>query len=271
MRLKDRTREFLREPLLHFLLGGALIFAFFAWKGEPVDPASRTIDVSREVQAQIALTFERTMQRPPTDQELDGLIDQYVREEVLYREAIRLGLDVDDPVVRRRLAKKMDFLAAASAETAQPSDDELEAWIKAHPNRFVADSQLSFDQVYFQQRPKEDVARKRLASDWRDAGEPVSLPASVDNRTREAVVAQFGREFVDTVLELKPGANWQGPIQSGLGWHFVRLRQIEQGELPSLEEQRELATADWYRGTAERREQEAYRLLREAYTVKVEK
>lgn len=262
------AQQALREPLVHFLLGGLAIFAFFAWRGEPADPASRVIDVDRETQAQIALTFERTMQRPPTDQELDGLIEQYVREEVLYREALRLGLDADDPVVRRRLAKKMDFLATSSAETAQPSEAELQAWYAAHPTRFAEDARLSFDQVYFRQRPDAAV-RAELAGDWRKVGEPVSLPASVEDRAREAVVAQFGPEFADTLLEMEPGDEWQGPIRSGVGWHFVRLRKAVAGTLPPLEAKRDHVIEDWRRETAQQREEEAYQLLRDAYTVTI--
>ena len=142
-------RALLKEPLVHFLVLGGLIFAWSAWRGEPVDPAERTIEVDREQQALIALDFERTMQRPPTDAELDGLIGRWVREEVLYREALRLGLDSGDPVVRRRLAKKMDFLAASEAELAQPTDAELREWYSANGALFSGGGTLSFAQRYF--------------------------------------------------------------------------------------------------------------------------
>ena len=269
MKANTRIEQVLREPLVHFLAGGALIFALFAWRGEPADPASRSIDVDRDTQAQIALTFERTMQRPPTDLELDGLIEQYVREEVLYREALRLGLDADDPVVRRRLAKKMDFLATSSVEAAEPTDAQVQAWYEAHPGRFAEDARLSFDQAYFAARPDEAAVRRSLASDWRSAGDPVSLPATVEDRPRKAVVAQFGPEFADALLAMTPADEWQGPIRSGVGWHFVRVRDIAAVRLPPLDDVRGEVVEDWRRGTVQRREDDAYAVLRDAYSVTV--
>ena len=269
MTLQDRARLALREPLVHFLLGGALIFAFFAWQGEEADPASRVIEVDEEVQAQLALTFERTMQRPPIDAELDLLIERHVREEVLYREALRLGLDAGDPVVRRRLAKKMDFIAASSAQASEPGDAELAGWFAANAARYAADTTLTFDQVYFAEQPDAAAARKQLAQDWQAAGDPVSLPASVEARPLASVAAQFGQAFADRVAAMAPGNGWEGPIQSGVGWHFLRLREVDPGEIPSLDSLRERVIEDWRLETSAAREEDAYRLLREAYEVRV--
>lgn len=271
MPLPATARQVLREPLTHFLIGGALIFAFFLWRGEEADPASRTIDVTPQVQAQIALDYERTMQRPPTDQELDGLIEQWVREEVLYREALRLGFDANDPVVRRRLAKKMDFLAASSAETDEPSDAELEQWYRENAARYARDLRLSFDQVYFAEKPDPAAVLPRLRQDWQAAGEPASLPASIEARDKAQVAAQFGAAFADELATMKPGDAWQGPIASGLGWHFIRLRKVEPGSIPPLQEIRPRVLEDWRLVTAREREEQAYQLLRDAYAVKIER
>lgn len=268
---KERAQAALREPLVHFLLGGALIFAFFAWRGEEADPASRVIDVNREVQAQIALTYERTMQRPPTDAELDVLIERWVREEVLYREALRLGLDSGDPVVRRRLAKKMDFLAASSAQAIEPTDAELTEWFEANAARYAEDARLSFDQVYFAARPNADAVKPRLAEEWESAGEPASLPPSIESRDLSAVAAQFGEQFGEQLAGMDADGEWTGPIQSGVGWHFVRLRAVSIGAVPALETVRERVVEDWRRATAATREEEAYGLLREAYQVEIDR
>lgn len=271
MALKDSARQALREPLVHFLIGGALIFAFFAWRGEEADPASRLIEVNREVQAQIALDYERSMQRPPTDAELAALTERWVREEVLYREALRLGFDAGDPVVRRRLAKKMDFLATSSAEAVEPTEAELKQWYGANAARYASDLRLSFDQVYFAARPDLGNILPRLREDWQAAGEPVSLPASVEARDKAQVAAQFGEDFAGKLARMKPDGNWQGPIASGVGWHFVRLRGAEPGRVPELASIRQRVIEDWRLATAREREEAAYRLLREAYTVKIEK
>ncbi|GAA4044553.1 peptidyl-prolyl cis-trans isomerase [Parerythrobacter jejuensis] len=274
MTLEERARQWVREPLVHFLLGGLLIFALFAWRGEETDPASRLIDVDRETQAQIALQFERTVQRPPTDSELDGLIEQWVREEVLYREALRLGLDAGDPVVRRRLAKKMDFLAASSAEAVEPSDSELEEWFAANAARYADKSTASFDQVWFAQAPDTDAVTAQLQSageDWRSVGEPVSLPAVVEERQLQAVGAQFGTAFADELAAMEVGNAWSGPVRSGLGWHMVRLRARKSESIPALADIRQRVTNDWRLATAQSREDQAYALLRDAYTVEIDR
>ena len=140
-------RKLLRDPLAHFLIAGAAIWGVLALVGEPVDPASRTIGLSRERQAGIALGFERMMGRPPTDAEMDTAIERWVREEVLYREALRLGLDEGDAVVRRRLATKMDELAGAEAEVATVSDEVLGQWLADRASLYARDGSMTFEQV----------------------------------------------------------------------------------------------------------------------------
>lgn len=259
------------EPLVHFLIAGAVIFAVFAWRGEVADPSSRTISVDREQQAQIALGFERMMQRPPTDAELDIQIERYVRDEVLYREALRLGLDRDDAVVRRRLAQKMDMLASAQAETAQPSDAVLHAWHRAHPERFTDATRYSLDQLWFESQDKASAAARRLGSakDWRQIGQPISLPASVVDEARDEVLARYGEQFLAAIDRLEPGEVWQGPVPSGLGWHLVRLRAREPGKPRPFSEVAERVENDWRTSTIAARREQAYRLLRDAYRVDI--
>ena len=259
-------RGLLREPLVHFLIAGAAIYLTLGWFGNPVDPASRTISLSDDERAGIALGFERTVGRPPTDAEMDGLIERWVREEVLYREALRLGLDSDDAVVRRRLSTKMDELASASAETASVDEETLEKWLAAHPQRFVEDGTVSFDQRYF---ASEDSARAALAA-ANPRGFPISLPASVEKRDRREVREVFGQQFAEGLAALEPDDRWQGPIPSGFGWHLVRLRAREPGELPPLANVRDRVEADWRNATIAERREEAYRTLRNAYRIETE-
>ena len=265
-------KQLLREPLVHFLLGGLVLYAMLAWRGDPVDPTSRAIDVSKEQQAQLALQFERTMQRPPTDAELDNLVSQYVREEVLYREAIRLGLDSDDAVVRKRLAQKMDGLAASQAENAQPDEGELKQWLAEHRSRFAPEASFSFDQLWF---AKEEAARRALGrlqdgADWQALGEAISLPRSMVATARRDVEARFGRGFAAALDKPAVGDNWLGPISSGFGFHLVRLRARESAETAPLDQIRDEVENDWRSATIAARKDEAYRVLREAYRVNVE-
>lgn len=260
-----------REPLVHFLLGGLLIFALFAWRGEPVDPASRTIRIGQEDQAQLALGFERMMARPPTDAELDALTARWIRDEVLYREALRLGLEADDPVIRRRLAQKMDAIAASAADAEQPSDAVLGEWLRAHPDRFTPDTALTFDQLYFADAAaaRGALARLRGGADWRGEGQAVSLPRSFEAAGRTEVASQFGDELARALEDMKPGSAWRGPVETPLGYYLVRLRERQRGALPALAEVRQRVDDDWRAETERARKDAGYRLLREAYSVEV--
>lgn len=262
-----------REPLVHFLVAGAVIFALFAFRGGDIDPESRTIDIDRETQAQIALGFERLMSRPPTDAELDAQIDRYVREEILYREALRLGLDSDDAIVRRRLAQKMDMLASARAEIEQPSEETLQQWHDDHAERFAEETRYSFDQLWFESEAAATRAKSRVTAtaNWQALGERISLPASLASEDRDDVLDRFGERFVAELDRIDPDGSWQGPILSGFGWHLVRLSERVNGEVPPLSAIRDDVIDDWRSATIERRREAAYQVLREAYSIQIER
>lgn len=263
----------LREPLVHFLIAGAVLFAFFAWKGEPADPSSRDITITQEDRARLSLQWQRTMQRPPTDAELDSLTETWLREEVLYREALRLGLDRDDAVVRKRLANKMDYLATSIAETVQPSQDTLETWLADNPQRFAEDTRYSFDQLYFAEKTGAEAAVKKLAggADWAAVGESISLPQTVEAEDSAAAKKRFGIAFLEQLNSGTADGSWSDPVPSGFGWHVVRLRAREVGAVPPLADIRDRVENDWRNQTLAQRRDDAYQLLRDAYTVDIQK
>ena len=269
MPTRDRLKSWLREPLVHFLIGGLFLWLFLAWQGEEADPASRTISITQEDRARMALQWQRMMQRPPTDAELDGLTQSWLREEILYREALRLGLDRDDAVVRKRMANKMDFIAVTMAETATPDDGVLQAWLKDHPQRFATDVRYSFDQLYFAEKPAAEAAL-RSGDPARDA-QAISLPATLDASPARRVEQQFGRAFVEGLNAMQPGSDWQGPVPTGFGWHLVRLTARDAGTPPAFAQIRERVLTDWRAQTMEQRRADAYGLLRDAYDVTVER
>lgn len=259
-------RDLLRDPLAHFLLAGAAIWGIVTLVGDPVDPAERTIVLSRERQAGLALGFERMMGRAPTDAELDAAIDRWLREEVLYREALRLGLDQGDAVVRRRLATKMDELAGAEAETVRPDTAVLEQWLEDHRDDYAEGGAVSFEHAYFS---TEQAARTALeAGDF--AGQAISLPRRLEDADTKAVGAQFGRPFARQLAQRAADGTWQGPLASGYGWHLVRITRREDGRVPPLSAIRDRVENDWRSATMAERRQRAYRLLRESYRVEVE-
>ena len=261
-----------REPLVHFLVAGVVIYALLAWRGGDVDPASRSIEVDREQQAQIALVFERTMNRAPTDAELDAQIERYVRDEVLYREALRLGLDQNDAVVRRRMAQKMDILASSQAETVQPSEETLRTHYDANPQAFASDVRYTLDQLWFEDRKSAERALTQVetAADALTLGQKISLPPSVDAMSSKELADRFGLQFLQNLDSLEPDANWQGPIGSGLGWHLVRLKVRDASEVPPFEEIQADVEDHWRTQTIAQRKEEAFQLLRDSYEVTVE-
>lgn len=262
-----------REPLVHFLVAGAAVFAFFVWKGEPADPASRDITITQEDRARLSLQWEQMMQRPPTDAELDSLTQTWLREEVLYREALRLGLDRDDAVVRKRLANKMDYLATSIAETAQPSDRTLEAWLADNPHRFADDTTYSFDQLYFADKDTAIAALESLSGgqNGADMGDTISLPGTMDAGTAGAIERQFGIAFLEGLNGGEPSPDWTGPVPSGFGWHLIRLRARTAGRVPPLADIRGRVESDWRNETLAQRRDDAYQLLRDAYQVDIQK
>jgi hypothetical protein len=271
--VREWLRRLAKEPLAHFLLAGLAIFAVLSWQGEADDPASRQIHLTREDQARLSVNFAEVMGRPPTEQELSALIARWVREEVLYREALRLGLDQGDAVVRKRLAQKMDVIAASAADAEAPVNETLDRWLKTHPERFARDVRMTFDQLYFTDRSRAVVARTLIGggADWSKVGDPASLAAHFDEADRAAVTAELGDEFTRALDQVAPGARWQGPIESALGWHLVRLRAKTPGALPPLAEIRARVEDDWRAETARTRQDAAYRVLREAYTVRIDR
>lgn len=261
-----------REPLVHFLIGGVVIYAVLTLRGGDVDPASRSIVIDREQQAQIALVFERTMNRPPTDAELDAQIERFIRDEVLYREALRLGLDQGDAVVRRRMAQKMDILASSQAETVQPSEQTLRTHYEANPEAFANEVAYTLDQLWFEERPVAQSILLRIdeTGDWESLGQEISLPTSIESTARDELAARFGQQFMQEIDRLDLGEGWQGPISSGFGWHLVRLRARDASEIPEFDDVRQEVESHWRTQTIAQRKADAYQLLRDAYSVTIE-
>ncbi len=276
--LQGRLRPMLKEPLVHFLLAGFAVFLLAAWRGETVDLASRTITIAPAQVEQLVAGWTQTWRRPPSDDELDGLIRDYVEEEVYYREAIRLGLDKDDPVVRRRLRSKMEYLATSEAETTPADDSVLQKWLQDHSDQYATEIKFSFDQIYFDAtdqlaaNAKLKAAQMRLASgsDWRELGEKISLPASPEATSSADVARLFGDDFA-TALSKVDRNRWVGPIQSGFGLHLVRLRSKTKTKPPQLSEVRQRVENDWRAATKTTREAQAYQALLDGYSVKIEK
>jgi peptidyl-prolyl cis-trans isomerase C len=275
---RQPLRASLKEPLVHFLLAGFFLFAFFALRGEAIDPESRTITITEKQVERLAANWTQTWQRPPTQAEIDGLIRDYVKEEVYYREGLRLGLDQDDLIIRRRIRSKMEFLANSELENETPDDATLQTLLDRNPQRYAPDARTSFDQIYITAQD-EAAARARArqmltalakGADWEKLGDAISLPRSPSGADRARITGDFGEEFANALAGLKSG-QWSGPIPSGFGLHLVRVRSVETSGKPRLADVRQALENDWRSQTSKDREAKAYQALLDSYTIKIAK
>lgn len=229
----------LREPLVHFLLLGLLLFAFFEWRGGG-GGAGRIVVTAGRLQ-HLTAGFARTFQREPTEAELKGLVDQYVKEELAVREAVAQGLDRDDPILRKRLRQKLEFLAEDAVDQVHPSEADLQAWLAAHPDAFHDEPTVALRQVFLKpDRPAAEaarlLARLRAAGPQADTsrlGDPTTLPAELPDGLAREVALTFGDAFA-RALEGAPTGEWTGPVRSTYGLHLVLVRARAGGEAPDL-------------------------------------
>ncbi len=245
----------LKEPLIHFLVLGLLIFvAYHLLSPASLDRENRIVVNEAKVD-QLVRLFSKTWQRPPTPTELKGLIDDYVKEEVYYREALILGLDKNDTLIRRHMRNKMQFLSAAEAGAPAPTDKELEDYLKANAAKYEVEPRISFSQIYFNPERRgsgvdSDVAAALAGLKFDPNAEPQAfgestlLPGHVDLAGRSSIAQTFGTEFADAIQQVTPGS-WTGPIKSGFGSHLVFVEQHEAGRAASLDDVRAAVTRDW--------------------------
>lgn len=256
-------QRFLREPLLHFLLAGGAIFLVYAlingegWHRSRITVTAAKINQMTEV-------FTKTWQRPPGRDELKAMIDDYVKEELYVRQALELGLDKDDTVVRRRLRQKMEFLSNAEAESLAPADAELQAYLASHPSSFEVEPQIAVEQVFLSAERRagtiEEDAAAMLAmltskpdTDVSTLGDPTMLPPRLPLSSLSSIGGTYGPEVSEAARKATVG-RWLGPVQSSYGFHLIRVTERKPGRIPALAEVRDAVTAEWVQ--AKRREVE---------------
>jgi hypothetical protein len=271
-----------REPLVHFAILGLAISALYAFTSSRVAmDESRTIRITPSEIDLLSATFQRQWQRPPTADELTNLVQARVREEVLYREALAVGLDTNDLVVRRRMVQKMEMLSQDLALLADPTDAELQAFFEEHKSDYRIPPEFSFSHVYFNTdrrgQAAESDALEVLAALRAQSPQPVRAPERGDRfmlghdfrrQTPRQVAREFGQSFAEALVELEPG--WQGPILSGYGLHLVYLEERVDGRIPSWIEVRDRLIMDFNRMRGDRAKDALYEGLLEKYEVVIE-
>jgi PPIC-type PPIASE domain len=270
----------LKEPLLHFLVLGAALFGLFSFvgdEGEAAKPAKIVVSAARI--NNLASGFARTWQRSPTQEEMQGLVEDHIREEIFYREGKALGLDRDDVIVRRRIRQKMEFMLEGM-NLAEPDDDQLGAYLAAHAERFRSADLLSFRHVFLSASRRtalEDDAKEtaaKLASaksvgDTAALGDPFLLGEEFSSTSAGDIARTFGERFAERISALEPGG-WQGPIPSGYGLHFVLVSERRAGSLLPLDAVRPAVRREWLSERRMEAEQTFYRTLRQRYEIMVE-
>lgn len=273
-------KKLLREPLVHFLLIGAALFATYIFLQPARDDAnSKQIQLSLgEINQQVML-FESQWNRAPTAEELAHLMENRVQEEVLYREGLILGLDKDDTIVKRRIAQKMQFLAEDVAAAREPAPAQLRDWYQQHADQFAMAARYSFRHLYFSPdhrgpNAREDAARAlaKLLGQSEDTAlaqtlaDRSMLQDYYRDRTAEFLHKEFGPNFALAIARLAPGS-WQGPVESGFGWHLVFVDTVIPGRVPDFEEVAGDVKTAWLGEQKALAWEEAYKKMRGKYTV----
>jgi len=279
--IRHKLLNFLRDPLFHFLVLGAGLFMVYSVVNGPVSVPVNRIIIDESQALRLSGQFQRTWMRPPTRVELQGLAEDFVKEEILYREAKALGLDQDDLVIRRRLRQKMEFLNEDLTEPKAPTNSELQAFLDANEDRFRPLDRFSFQQVYLNPRKTTgDMKRTAdelitrlngnpaLSDDPRLIGDVTLLPTRLDAVTEPEVANTFGKRFAKQIKNA-PSGRWSGPYESGYGFHLVRITERETGGPPTMAEIRPVLEREWYSERRKEAKDRLYQALRAHYDVDI--
>jgi hypothetical protein len=274
-------KKLLREPLVHFLiLGALLLFASNLVNNRTSGDTKKIVITAGQIE-HLEYGFARVHQRPPDPDELKGLIRDYLREEVYYREALALGLDRDDVPIRQRLRQKMEFISEDVAAQAEPTETQLRSYLNDHPDKFRVERHFTFSQIYLNparhgQRLNAD-AQKMLAqlnkpdteANVSTMGDPFLLEPRSQDVSASDVARDFGDKFAAALGEL-PVGKWQGPVESGLGTHLVYVSTRTDGRLPQLDEVRNAVRREWANDYRLEANEKFYEGLLKRYIVTVE-
>jgi hypothetical protein len=276
-------RKLARDPLFHFLAIGAAIYLAFGVFAEPVlKETDKTIVVSAAEVEWMQTSWKKRWNRPPTAQEMDSMVQQYIRETVLYREALTMGLNKHDQVIRRRLAQKLEFLAKDLAALTSPTEEELQAYFNAHWDRYQQPARYTFTQVFFDPDKRGDATladAEKIKATLIEKGDAIESAGALGDgfmlqnyypeKDRAEIQKFFGGGFTKSLVALSPG-QWHGPVLSGYGMHLVYVSHISEPPAPVFAELRERVAQDWKTDKGEELNEKFYANLRDRYTIVIE-
>jgi hypothetical protein len=270
-------RKLLGEPMLHFLLIGIALFGAYRWVS-PADSGGRRIVITQGVVDDLVTQHVAARGREPSATQLHHLIESYVRDEILYREGVRLGLERDDIVVKRRVRQKIEMIAEEDASTRAPTDADLSAYLIANPARFVQPAILTFQQVFIGELTSgpgmvhavaltREALRKGVDSE--ELGTPTLLPHQMTRTPADLVARDFGASFAAALEKVRVG-EWVGPIASSFGAHYVRVTDRTPAVAPQLAAVRDHVVREWENDRRQRARNDAYTKMRGDYQVSIE-
>jgi hypothetical protein len=272
--------NWLKEPLVHFLVLGAIIFAVYS-KMNPSGPADNEIIVTQGQQEHLVSAFTRTWNRPPTPQEFTGIVQDWIREEIAYRQGLEMGLDGNDTIIRRRLRQKLELLAEDIVTLAPPTTEDLEAYRVANEADYTVEPVYTLRQVYFSLDRRGESAMRDAEQalvmldtdagmvDFTQMGDPISLPSRVVSERASAIDGLFGQTFTAALADIETG-RWAGPVRSGYGVHLVYIEDFQPGRALTLEEAQADVRRDWENTRRIETIDRLYARLAEQYEITIE-
>jgi hypothetical protein len=279
--LRAALERLAREPLVHFLSLGLLLYVVATGLDSGGALRTESIVVDRDDVARLAAQWEAQYGDPPSAAQIEALIESHVRDEILYREALALGLERDDLIIRRRLIQKLRFLDQGWIDTTEPTEQELADFHAMHLDRYTQPAKTSFQHVYFSGDQRGEAARDaalaaldslragpREAGSWRSLGDPFMLQREYASRDDREIAELFGVDFASALARIEPG-NWAGPVPSSYGWHAVRVRERRPEVVPELSEIRDRVLADYDAQRRTEREAQQLEELRRKYEVRI--
>ena len=270
-------RQFIRDPFAHFILIGAALFGLYALVNDEELAPNRIIISEADIQ-RTANQWQQKWHRPPSESELLKVIERQIREEIYYREALALGLGQEDPIIRRRLAEKMEFIANDLLVPSDPSDEELAAYLAANPDKFVSPVRLSFSHIFYSADNVNSASQSNqetLLTHLNQSAEPKAysgLGDSFNGKQHYEQIADyqiariFGRRFEEQLIAL-PVGQWLGPIESGYGQHLVRIDDRIDAKLPPPTDIHDKVLPYWLAQQQERSNDSLYAKLKENYQI----
>lgn len=282
LKTNQRSQRFWREPLIHFFILGLAVFGLHAaldQKSEPTVNDPYLVEVSSADIEWMRTIFKKQMGRGPTAQDLKGQVSQLIREQILSREAVAMGIDEGDIVVRRRLAQKMEFLFKDLSAMTEPTEDDLRKYYFENRRKYEASPQVTFTQVYFSVENRGVKGAKQAAQALiKEDGDPNKVSTLGDASIlspgcrqcgEKEIRNRFGTDFAEAVKNLKPGS-WNGPVKSAYGFHAVYIYERQDTKLPKFRDIIGRIKNDWMSAKREEYTRRVYGEIRSRYRVLVE-